>query len=433
MVAAIPRLDSSLYDLPRLPSVPVHHFKKKRRNLKNTRDQARDQLNTSRTLFLMAEYDFEDDDDDQDEEDTMFTNQNNEIEWIKRCFINSAGEIVDVDDLSASDDSNYEDDYNLDDDVAYNALSDPYPCILDIEALTDIINNISISRDNHILIMAPGNLLNVKTGELEPSSWISAITRECDKIGATYDIITTGNSSKIMKMFTENCYSSFFAIGIGLEILGSPFFNKNIKRFIVNWVSKGGRLLIQGSNKVQVIFQEWFHLSGFLVNKDSARLNSRLNPNCQSIPNDVKRILEPIEHRGRCLSHAVVREEDAVLCDASELIAVAAKGGKKSCTVKASVTFSRFERGFVSFFGAVEPSPASVNTVVRLASFDTASFNYDRRASFIQALAHSKLLHDNLLVNPEKLCTESNGNTPTTVVNKVLSTKGLVQTILSFV
>ncbi len=382
----------------------------------------------------MAEYDFDDDDDDdQDEEDTMFSNQNNEIEWIKRCYINSAGEIVDVDDLSASDDSDYEDDYNLEDDVAFNALSDPYPCVLDVEALTDIINNISISRDNHILIMAPGNLLNVKTGELEPSSWISAITRECDKIGATYDVITTSSSSRIMKMFTENCYSSFFAIGIGLEILRSPFFNQSIKRFIVNWVSKGGRLLIQGTNKVQVIFEEWFHLNGFLVNKDSARFNSRLNPNCQSIPNDVKSMLEPIEHRGRCLSYAVVREEDAVLCDTSDLTS-APKGGKKGCAVKASVTFSRFERGFVSFFGAVEPSPASVRTVVKLASFDTASFNYDRRASFMQALAHSKLLHDNLLVNPEKLRTaESNGYTPTTVVDKVLSTKGLVQTILSFV
>ena len=123
------------------------------------------------------------------EEDTMFTNQNNGIEWVKRGYINSAGEMVfDGDDQDEEDDSEYEDDYNLEDDVAYSALSDPYPCVLDGEALTDIINNVSISRDNHILIMAPGNLWNAL--ELEPSSWISAITRECDKIGATYDVIT---------------------------------------------------------------------------------------------------------------------------------------------------------------------------------------------------------------------------------------------------
>ena len=354
---------------------------------------------------------------------------------MKKYFINSAGEMVDVDDLSASDDSDYDDDYAGDNedylyDEVFKILSDPDPCLLDDLTLTNIINNISISRGNHVLIMAPGSLLNIETDNFEPSSWIAAISRECDKIGATYDVTTTINSAEIMKMFTKNRYNSFFVIGIGLgyPFLRHPIFNETIRRFIVNWVSKGGRLLIQGTNKVQVIFQEWFRLTEFLVSKDSARFDSRLNPTCQSIPNDVKYMFEPIEYRGKCLSYAFVREEDAVLCDDSE-----AEGGKKNGTIKASVTFSRFGKGFVSFFGAVEPSPVSVSTVVRLASFDTASFNYDRRASFIQTLAHSKLLHDNLLVNPKKLRTESNGYTPTTtVVDRVLSTKGLVQTILSF-
>ena len=95
------------------------------------------------------------------------------------------------------------------------------------------------------------------------------------------------------------------------------------------------------------------------------------------------------------------------------------------------ITFTAYNKGYVGFFGDVNGDECTVSIIIALASFSTTSFNYDRRASFIQVLSHSKMLHDNLFLSSGKI----SGKIPyrdSTVVDKVLSTKGLVHIILSY-
>ena len=317
------------------------------------------------------------------------------------------------------DDSDY-----YDDDEDGN--DDHEPCVIDKDALNDIIRNIQISFRNHTLIIA-GGLFTV-----EDNYWIPTIISECDKVGVTYDIVPILKSTEIMKKFSENTYNSCIVLGIGSGGPDDAFFNPNIKSYVVNWVSKGGRLLIQGERKAETIFNAWFNLGTYSF-ASYQRFITALNFQCKFIPNDVKKRLKPIEFHGKSCSF-MAPKADVVVCD-KDLIEdesiIETNCDNNVELEEGIITFTAYNKGYVGFFGDVNGDECTVSIIIALASFSTTSFNYDRRASFIQVLSHSKMLHDNLFLSSGKI----SGKIPyrdSTVVDKVLSTKGLVHIILSY-
>ena len=249
----------------------------------------------------------------------------------------------------------FDDEYD-DDDDDWN--SDRDPCI--VPNINDIIANITISSRNHLLIIAGGMF------SIEDNFWIPTIITECNNLGVTYDIVSNLKSSEIMQKFNENSYNSCIVLGIGDGGVDAPFFNPNIQNYIVNWVSKGGRLLIQGERKAEIIFNEWFNLANYSF-ENYHRFEYGFNSKCKFIPNDVKKIFESVEYIGKCCSFMVPRS-DVVICDESD-VNDDDDDDDDDQLIEGLITFTKYNNGFVGYIGDVNAANVTINTVIHLVSF----------------------------------------------------------------